>query len=1646
MKFAIVLALLGAALALRSPRFENRNIEESSFRNGREYRYRFNGQLSAGLPVPGSQQGITRFQTLATFQMIKEDTMRMRLDEFEFATSPEERFSRSMQPMSVFKKVDLEKENEELLSMPVEFYYEHGMISDIKFSDNDKPWSENIKRAVMNMLQVNILKKGHSEKFDDEEKGVNTFSTTERTIEGECEILYTMEDDSESQEQRWEKSINFEKCVRRPIMRNVRVPVCEDCKTTLDQEKMSQTVMMFNITGTPSQFLINSVELRSQHLFAPINEKEQLLSAFTINTMELVFAGEMKSQIKKVHGDKPVTLIYNNEHELAEEQWAQTGEEKYLRQMPAMWNNKVEIIEKMMALIAKKIEKEVDPEISHFTARVVDMLRMCNEEELNKIFRSVINLSEKNEVVGEHIRSLYFNFLTIAATRVTIRQFFEKVEERKYITPLRASMSLKSLVDMRFPSVKIAEDVLRFCESDIAVAHPYLSQACWLTYGAVVNGACMPTSRIYAGRDLNTQCPRETKLAIVRKLVEKFEYATDRSQKVLALKTMANTGLDTMIFDLEKIILNMDNEKTIRIQAVEALRRLKVVMPKKVQQVLMPVYRSRQQPHYLRMAALHQIMNTQPEWPVLSQIGQQLRQERSQQVRAFTLSLLRSYANSESPCERSIAKRVNTILQTVPFSSKQIESFESRYGKWSANWERHQSALDMTFGNIFTNESVLPTELMASLEGVYAGEWEQYFAQIGASQQNLEKLIRQVLNKVQENGWEKVVVRGKRASGSFRPTDLLNSLLQKLQITRRSPSYDEPHALVYFRFRDMDYAFLPIDAESIPETLRSMIQNGRIEIGDLERLLAQGIRFSTSSAAFFYESVRRVPTALGLPVMLNSKMPTVSTINGHFKFEIEPKNGKSFDGLRMTFVAHPKVASTHVLSLAVMTPFVQTGTKFLHQITLDTPIDLKVEMDWRTKTFNWKTFINTPTDERRVFMFHSRPVTFVRTMMTDDRQYPEPVEMTWMLPAHQARNHPIDRKYFQNSLVKVNVQGMFVQPVNPRIPQWIVENTIDVFVAPTKNTPEVIESTFNVDLFKPVQMEKPEIETYYRKSNRFMNYEDEDETEKMTEIERIMESWKRETTYKHRISFDIKDYVSAHLTNICSGKWRACKSRFELVDVQNTQPMNVHLDWYFPDVPRSLEELKDQKHKNLVIVGKWLWKKNMVDWKIEGQQSEEQKQWLEQLKETNTISDRLAQYAQLNQYQMIANYKLEKPMEKMIEKLWTMMDFKLQMQKPWARFVEIFDDVRDNQRIRAKLVIEPRFRQTMDLTVETPFTRTNFNQIDTPVTLPTVQIMETPSYKKHLLESPKSADCMVKSSKIETFDNVVYRNKFTPCYSVLAKDCGSEKPRFVVLMKEIKKNEEWKNLKVLYKDNEIEMDFNKEKMTVRLNGDKLEYDNEDMTVEKTGFTLFWINKDSIKFDSDEISVHFNGRTARIHLAATYRNQQCGLCGHYDNEKDSEFFAADNMEKHNIGEFAKSFLYQDDECDYEEEIFEKKVNFRREPEYEEESDEEYDREEKENAQPEEQILVTERQHEVCISTQPIARCPTESQMIIKSHKEEVEFNCFPSSNIWARRLVRDLRRNPMRQLSEERLAELEEQPRKTLRNLRIVVDEKCEMTY
>ncbi|KAK6749710.1 hypothetical protein RB195_001987 [Necator americanus] len=1649
MKLLATVALLGLALASTFTWKPTPQIHEEVFRPGREYRYLFDGQVTTGLALPNTQQSATRIQAMVNLQPVDERIFLFQLREVRFGTIQEEFEPRHLLPFEHYQIVKLDEEQKEMLKMPIRFAYRHGLVGEIEFSEEDKPWSVNIKKAIINMLQINLLKRDETRTRDreDEAENKNFFVAVERTLEGECEVEYTTTQ-TETEKVQWTKSINFQKCNVRPeVQYGIRM---RDMKN--NDEKLFTTVMKFDVTGNRDEYLVREVELKSQYKFVPLSKKHELITSIVNNKMTLVYAGKVEAQIPNIRHHRTENLIYNSEWELSEEKFAMTGDEKYLHRVPE-WKNKMEHIEKIINTMIRHMEEKVDLENSHMFARLVKLLRLCREQELIRIERFM----EGHEKAHHKIRALYYDALAMAGTKVTVTYLMNKIVEEN-IDNIKAARLLKALAEVRIPSEHIANEVLRVCESGIAEKVPYLKQSCWLTYGAIFNGLC--NKEMLAVHRFEKVCPRELKEKFVRKVIDIFEKVETRYEKVLMLKTLANAGVDISVFNLEKIIYDKEQEKTIRIEAINALRRLRHIMPRKVQSILMPIYKNRLEKDEIRMVALRRILETEPEQVIIDQIVHQMEVERDQQLRAYTFRTLKTISEFPEINEKTVL-RVNKALRTV--DCEFYERLHKRVFRWTVRNIDKRYGASVTMDNLMTKDSVLPKELLTSLDAILGGDWYKHFLQFGISQQNVEEILNKLLRKFEDEDMEQLVVRGKRST-IYAPSEIFRRIYEKLNFVRRHHDKEEPHLMLYIRYKDMDYAFLPIDVDTIPQFFKNMVRDGKLELDEIERLLATGTHFSKTAGFYIYEYERKIPTTLGLPLKLTSKMPTVGTLQGHVKMEMEPRQSKTFDGLRLRLVLNPKIATTHVVRVVVINPIVESGFKMLHSATFEHPIETETEVTWRHQ-LRVKTTFRPLEQKKNVFHLQSRPVTFIRHMRKTLHAYPEPTEVTLHLHEHLYPVKSFEHTYLKRYGQKVIITGTMHRPVIRKMesllnPVLFGYNTIDIHVEPTEDIPK--EYVFNMELetFVPERMERPELEKVFKNNDEFFEIEDELEPrrreERRTRLSTYVRNFQIEKAYKHRLFCKLetvgqreKHEAEMELRAVCDNKYRFCRTnlllrRTPLEKENHHWEMRLDAQTMYPQIPKSFEQLKEMLNRQFHGIIDVTWgseQRNTAFIRMQGEQTREQKMWMNELERKEnklTEMEKLRIASHLNLYKIMVKYEVNRETEHYMSKLFTLLN-------TWKMWNTEYEMVNNKERVlRVQMEIEPMNRRTFDLRIETPEKRIVMRNLKMPLRLPTLNIhdmneLELTSVKdvvRHVVKHNR-AECTVRTRETNTFDNLRLRTPLTTCYSVLAKDCHSEEPRFAVMMKKIEKDREEKKLKIVTPHYVYELEMINNELAVKINDRRIHHE------EFKKHRVMRVDENLYKIDIEDVVVLFDGYEANIKLSHMYKNMQCGICGHYDGEKWNDLRRADNEETETVEDFHRSYIAKDENCEIDENEFKKESNHRLEKdlmhrnyrlreekelrdEYREdrrryqdewnekdkeryERDETYEREEEmETREPILRTRVIERERHVCFSLEPVRECPKNT--IVKRNEEEereVEFTCL-RENSNTRRLLRKAR--------------------------------------
>ncbi|KAI6234950.1 hypothetical protein M3Y95_00000100 [Aphelenchoides besseyi] len=530
------------------------------------------------------------------------------------------------------------------------------------------------------------------------------------------------------------------------------------------------------------------------------------------------------------------------------------------------------------------------------------------------------------------------------------------------------------------------------------------------------------------------------------------------------------------------------------------------------------------------------------------------------------------------------------------------------------------------------------------------------------------------------------------------------------------------------------------------------------------------------------------------------------------------------------------------------------------------------------------------------------------------------------------------------------------------------------------------------------------------------------------------------------------------LKGACDSQLKHCKL---FVDAERSPMHSESQQWTLkakiqtvaPEIIREEEDPSEKQSRMLVkIDSEWgADEKNQINLRL---QAEPTKKMMWQ--RTEQSDNQWSRF--MNKIDLVADYQLRPQQKHSIQRYFDLLKAKF--------FWQLTTQHHDGQSgvVRASMIIDPMTRRHANVTVQTPQERLRIQSVQVPTTILVAvayPLERRPSNLRSigdLFQSVSSfggAECRFNERRVRTFDGTAYKAPISSCWSVLAKDCSREEPRFVVMMK---KTDEEKKLRIITQDNTIELigQSENEKVKVMVDGEHVK-DEERLSDEGIE-----VNFNNVYVSKRGINVEFDGQEAKVKIGGQYKNLQCGLCGHYNDEEDDVFRMGNNQRSNNLKEFHRSYTMKNEECEegklnkfYQQN--DNKFSIRQQQKGRQNRHQWYDdnsssdestqysnqeqwqnsdeQEDQKQVQPVKRTQVIEYNHKVCFSSEPVKRCPRGSTPDDDAETKPVkaQFFCVERTSTEGRQLLRQVRQGKTVDSNDRSPAFVEtvEQPTKCL---------------
>ncbi|KAI1713929.1 lipoprotein amino terminal region domain-containing protein [Ditylenchus destructor] len=1665
----------------KTRRYDNDDSQQSQtqkakpFRAGRDYSFVYNGQIASGLDVSGpnnaptagdepQQNAVTRIKANAKIAFETDQRATLRLENIRLGQLNQQIESpQQMQPMSMFERKEVEQEKREKLQIPLQFTYNDGVVERIQFQAQDPIWSKNIKRAVLNLIQLNLnrqqipgsnqqqsqswplysAEQEHSLQSDNEQSAFQTFTVPEITIEGECETTYTISKNKQQQEEssiesnrqqsqdeqcqsgkcsqsfNVTKTIDFRKCnkiadVAYGYQTQQQQPQCAKCRQNQQQAQKPQpracsqecdpkeikeqnldrsTAARFVLAGKGPQqeYGIKRAELVSQYTYKNLraNSGAHASTMHTVVVAELIFQSSQPSQQQVEFQADPTnqkdTLLYDNDWDVEEKRFYMNGDEDYSNNSPFAKVEKVEQAQqKLKFLIRAASDKNAGIETTEAMnlQRLVEVLRMCSVQELNKIYQhmsdNAAQSSQRTEAEQQKVEQILADTLAIAGTRNTMQVLAEKIKSGD-IKPNQAVQSLKQLSGLPAPSDNQADIVLNLCQHENVRRNQALKQTCLLTFGSVVGELCQQKTQqqdktvavfgAQSGFHSSRQCASAKKETFKQALVSEFKQAQNPYEKILALKALGNAAIDTSAQSLEQIIGNQRENPIVRANAIDALRRLRTKMSRKIQRILLPVLQNTRDHPAVRMTAFALIMQTSPEQPILDQVAYTLAKERNPQVQSLVYTALKSLSQSNAPGRKQNTEHLKNILKLANIDEQQLQA--SRFYQFPIYSNEQKEGVLINLMSVFFNRNgVLPNYLAAAMDTILNDEFDVNSVRAELIQQGVEQWYENIIQAVLKEQTSNV--RGKRSSRN-RNTEELRKVYSGLNAQPRRSSnrqeqdeseYSEqqPMALLTVRVGDVDTTIVPITSQNLPACLQQLVNGQRPSISDCINSEQGSQSFRSLRAMNLNERSVKIPTTMGLPLRILQTTPVLATIEGH----IQPQSS-GMDGAiaKANINVHPSICVVHLQKMGMWSPMVATGVQSVRGAELNVPINADLQLSSQGQI---RGSLKTPAQPTQLLGLHSLPSTYTREYDSDRHQHREPKVKAVHIPQLEQLQRDVDHVCGKNTLgMPIRIQGHFHQPSDITDYRQLVqmamcsENHIHIRYEPTPESPkEIILRAEPASFSKVSQRQSPKLDNFYSKTSPFDSPEEEfDQLEGHEQRRARLNTFLNKfqpSLYKHsmKLSAETKGgrkQVKAQMTASasCDAKFKYCRmevdaERTPMLEGENSEwTLNSKLQILVPESVSNVQQLQqqrnaeDEKHHKLMVFGETEWgseHKQQITFRVQGEKAHT-KHWRNQISQQFQGPQQKFQEKQaafLNKFDLVADYKLRAPAENFFQRC-------LEVIKGYGNFWNTESELRENgseRQVTACLIIDPLTQEHANVSVKTPNQVVRIRSMELPVKARPFALVRPNEKSSHsavqlmsrLAMGKGRAECSVDGKRVDTFDDVHYKAPIGKCYSVLAKDCTNEQPQFAVMMKTIGDNQD-KKIKVITADQLIECKptqdsaSGQKKLECTVNSQIVDPSNEGNDDNSYSQTVEFNNDDQtdVTINVEGVQVRFGcwgsqsckNQKAWIKISSQYKEGQCGLCGHYDDKEGDELRMPNNKQADDLKQFHRSYSLRDDDC-------------------------------------------------------------------------------------------------------------------------------------
>ncbi|XP_077981895.1 vitellogenin-6-like [Glandiceps talaboti] len=926
---------------------QNDELEVWLFKPGKEYVYRYEGQLLTGIPEQFKDSAGIKITANAIFQFqLEENKVLMKLDDIDLFKILEKIDDPKLQlPLEWWSKVTGPEIDGFLteLKKPVRFVYRWGEILDFETDTWEPLPSINIKRGILNMFQITWRQEFITAQHNlspslltpTDPKG---FKIIEKGVAGECETIYVVSpkesediDSNISMKEKWVmwKTKNLQKCLAEPVW-EIQPSTPSETLQEKDSFLKSTSLTKLVVHGNREEFLLESAWSEGQHMPLPwtsmpvdVNTPTTVLPITFVNqSLWLTSAGRPRAII-----DVPAVMEKRMSGLKYERSWGEWPTPVTTK--VDQW--KVDEIETIVTGITDGFRTDsIDTETPVNFMLLIKKLRELNGEEIKKVLTAFAVKSDVATEDQERRWRIILDAVPHIGTEEAMKILFDWIET-KWIEGERANQILTTMAFRNPVKQDTVDKLMNLCKSETMISQPWVWSTCWLTFGNWVHKLCITS-------DMCTDHQRSTYKKI---LLDGIASGKTFEEQHVFLKALGNAGLPETLDNLVKLARTEEIPMALRAQALFSLRKMAKAFPDKVAVVLVPIIHDTKGHAEIRIPAFLMFLAVNPSQSSFLQLGRMLRHEPNQHVASFVWSTLHSLSQLHHPMWRKQVEHAKLALRLT----KQHHTGWHMSRAWMKDWKTDNAEWGSLFNfAMIGHPSLIPRGAAASWSFMWKDKHVDWF-EAGFRQEGMSNFFDMLIGRKPITATDKVKKQGKK------DLEGIAGIASTLGVKARKP--EKPWISFYTKVFGNEWRMFSLDASTITELLTRW---GGFE--EIERKLSETMTTKFEKSFLVGEGATRVMTEMGIPVTWNFTSTAMISADIDAQMKWDPKwwAEKSFSKIRTiegTFKSTPKVAMWISGSFGADAHVLHTGLGVEGTTQLAIPIHPTVTLDMTEWKLKW---------------------------------------------------------------------------------------------------------------------------------------------------------------------------------------------------------------------------------------------------------------------------------------------------------------------------------------------------------------------------------------------------------------------------------------------------------------------------------------------------------------------------------------------------------------------------------------------------------------------------------------------------------------------------------------------------------------------